>query len=117
MTRFPLSVLSALVVARVASAQVPVPSPSPSPLYPAYPSETPATLTRSTDGFDHVRREVMIPMRDGVKLHTVDPGAEGREGRAHPADAHALQRDRAHQPRAERPPRPASSTATTTRST
>jgi Predicted acyl esterases len=22
-------------------------------------------------GFDHTRREVMIPMRDGVKLHTV----------------------------------------------
>ena len=35
------------------------------------PSETPATFTRATDGFDHERREVAIPMRDGVKLHTV----------------------------------------------
>jgi putative CocE/NonD family hydrolase len=35
------------------------------------PSETPAKLTPSNNGFDHDRREVMIPMRDGVKLHTV----------------------------------------------
>ena len=39
--------------------------------YPQLPSETPARLQRSIDGFDHVRRDVMIPMRDGVKLHTV----------------------------------------------
>ena len=41
------------------------------PKYPEYPSETPTTLKPVTDSFDHVRREVMIPMRDGVKLHTV----------------------------------------------
>jgi putative CocE/NonD family hydrolase len=35
------------------------------------PSEMPAKLTPTNDGFDHDRREVMIPMRDGVKLHTV----------------------------------------------
>ena len=35
------------------------------------PNETPATLTPTNDGFDYVRRDVMIPMRDGVKLHTV----------------------------------------------
>src|ERR1019366_8871079 len=35
------------------------------------PSETPAKLVPTNDGFDHVRREVMIPMRDGVKLHTI----------------------------------------------
>jgi predicted acyl esterase len=34
-------------------------------------SETPARLEPVTTGFDYVRREVMIPMRDGVKLHTV----------------------------------------------
>jgi putative CocE/NonD family hydrolase len=38
---------------------------------PAYPSETPAHLQPTYAGFDYVRREVMIPMRDGVKLHTV----------------------------------------------
>src|SRR5438046_1101924 len=35
------------------------------------PSETPAQFTPVTDSFDYARREVMIPMRDGVKLHTV----------------------------------------------
>jgi putative CocE/NonD family hydrolase len=41
------------------------------PQYPNYPSETPDTLKPATATFDHERREVMIPMRDGVKLHTV----------------------------------------------
>jgi putative CocE/NonD family hydrolase len=41
------------------------------PLYPNYPSETPATFRQPTYGMDHERREVMIRMRDGVKLHTV----------------------------------------------
>jgi putative CocE/NonD family hydrolase len=35
------------------------------------PDERPAKLQATNDGFDHVRRDVMIPMRDGVKLHTV----------------------------------------------
>src|SRR5579862_595326 len=35
------------------------------------PSETPAKLVPATDSFDYVKRDVMIPMRDGVKLHTV----------------------------------------------
>ena len=35
------------------------------------PSETPAIVTPTNSGFDYARREVMIPMRDGVKLHTV----------------------------------------------
>ncbi len=39
--------------------------------YPSLPSETPARLVPSTDGFDYVKRDVMIAMRDGVKLHTV----------------------------------------------
>src|ERR1700678_848863 len=37
----------------------------------ALPSETPATLTPVTSSFDYIKRDVMIPMRDGVKLHTV----------------------------------------------
>ncbi len=41
------------------------------PKYPNYPSETPAELKPPTSTFDHERREVMIAMRDGVKLHTV----------------------------------------------
>ena len=41
------------------------------PQYPDFPSETPQTLQPKTDSFDYVRREVMVPMRDGVKLHTI----------------------------------------------
>ena len=39
--------------------------------YPALPSETPVKFDAVTDSFDYVKRDVMIPMRDGVKLHTV----------------------------------------------
>lgn len=35
------------------------------------PSEIPAQLKPTNSGFTYARREVMIPMRDGVKLHTV----------------------------------------------
>ena len=35
------------------------------------PSESPAQVKPVTDTFDYSRRDVMIPMRDGVKLHTV----------------------------------------------
>src|SRR5882757_6680036 len=38
---------------------------------PSLPSETPAQFTPVTDSFDYTRRDVMIPMRDGGKLHTV----------------------------------------------
>ncbi|HEV2960447.1 MAG TPA: CocE/NonD family hydrolase [Candidatus Angelobacter sp.] len=39
--------------------------------YPNFPSETPAHFDPATNSFDYTRREVMIPMRDGIKLHTV----------------------------------------------
>ncbi|PYR74205.1 MAG: glutaryl-7-ACA acylase [Acidobacteria bacterium] len=35
------------------------------------PTETPPQFQIPTDSFNYVRRDVMIPMRDGVKLHTV----------------------------------------------
>jgi putative CocE/NonD family hydrolase len=54
----------------------------PKPLYPDYPSETPATLKPVTDSFDYARREAMIPMRDGVKLHTVILVPKGAKGAA-----------------------------------
>ena len=38
---------------------------------PTLPSETPAKFKPETSTFDYERRDVMIPMRDGVKLHTV----------------------------------------------
>ncbi|MGB0124159.1 MAG: CocE/NonD family hydrolase [Silvibacterium sp.] len=41
------------------------------PQYPNYPSETPQNFHPPTYGMDFERRDVMIPMRDGVRLHTV----------------------------------------------
>jgi len=61
-----LSILLILITAPCLIAQTP-----PAVKYPALPSETPEKLVPSNDSFDHVRREVMIPMRDGVRLHTV----------------------------------------------
>ncbi|MGO9038433.1 MAG: CocE/NonD family hydrolase [Steroidobacteraceae bacterium] len=43
----------------------------PKALYPNYPSETPETFASVTDSYDYTLRDVMIAMRDGVKLHTV----------------------------------------------
>jgi putative CocE/NonD family hydrolase len=39
--------------------------------YPNLPSETPDKFVPTNDGLDYARRDVMIPMRDGVRLHTV----------------------------------------------
>jgi putative CocE/NonD family hydrolase len=39
--------------------------------YEELPSETPSMFEPVTEAFDHVRRDVMIPMRDGVKLRTI----------------------------------------------
>ena len=52
------------------------------PKYPDYPSETPPHFVAPTSGMDYERREVMIAMRDGVKLHTVIlvPKAAKRRG-------------------------------------
>jgi putative CocE/NonD family hydrolase len=56
----------ALLVSAAALAQAPR-----EPRYPNYPSEMPAAVKPGNSGFDYVRRTLMIPMRDGVKLHTV----------------------------------------------
>ena len=54
--------------------------PAPPPAYPELPSEIPAAVQPATDSFDFVRREVMIPMRDGVRLHTVILVPKGAAG-------------------------------------
>ena len=59
-----LPMLLGLLPAAPAAAQSPAPQ---STLH----SETPAQFQPVTGSFDYTRREVMIPMRDGVKLHTV----------------------------------------------
>ncbi|HEX8190683.1 MAG TPA: CocE/NonD family hydrolase [Pyrinomonadaceae bacterium] len=44
------------------------------------PSETPQKFTPTNEGFEYVRREAMIPMRDGVRLHTVILVPKGAKG-------------------------------------
>jgi putative CocE/NonD family hydrolase len=80
MNRFRLvgiACLNGLVFVTAVVAQTPKPTPSPKP---SLPSEMPAKFTRVTDAFDYDRREVMIPMRDGVKLHTVIFVPKGARG-------------------------------------
>jgi uncharacterized protein len=48
-----------------------LPAAAQTPQVPAYPSETPAQFDPPTGLLDYERRDVMIPMRDGVHLHTV----------------------------------------------
>lgn len=48
--------------------------------YPDLPSETPEKFKPATETWDYVRRIEMIPMRDGVKLHTVILIPKGAKG-------------------------------------
>ena len=48
--------------------------------YPALPTETPAKFVPVTDSFEYVKRDVMIPMRDGAKLHTIIIVPKGAKG-------------------------------------
>ena len=69
---FLLSVLAESWLALPATAQnQPKTEPKSHGVYPALPSEIPAKFKPTNDSFDYVKRDVMIPMRDGVKLHTV----------------------------------------------
>ncbi|MFL6283805.1 MAG: CocE/NonD family hydrolase [Pyrinomonadaceae bacterium] len=43
-------------------------------------NETPPKFEPTNEGFDYARRDVMIPMRDGVKLHTVILVPKGAKG-------------------------------------
>ena len=60
-------------------------------------SDIPKAFHPPTANQDYIKREVMIPMRDGVKLYTVIVVPKGAQQRADSADPHALQR---HQPHA-----------------
>ena len=65
----PIALLFAILFAIPSAAQ-----------YPALPSETPDKFKEVTDSFDYIKRDVMIPMRDGVKLHTVVLVPKGAKG-------------------------------------
>ncbi|MBZ0089325.1 MAG: CocE/NonD family hydrolase, partial [Thermoanaerobaculia bacterium] len=66
----PLLLLPALLAAPSSALPGEPPRP-PAALYPDYPSETPTTVEVADDFWDYERRVAEIPMRDGVKLHTV----------------------------------------------
>ncbi len=53
-------------------------APAPPPF--GLPSETPAKIEPATFGWDYVKRDVMIPMRDKVRLHTVILIPKGAKG-------------------------------------
>src|SRR5438128_1747495 len=72
-----LFLLGALLFVGALAAQQTTP---PVPKYPALPSETPTKFEPATERFDYVRRDVMIQMRDGVKLHTVVLVPKGAKG-------------------------------------
>jgi uncharacterized protein len=80
--RFPLTVCIALVLAaawlpNTPRAQSPAGTQKPAA---GLPSEMPATFEPAAAAFDYTRREVMIPMRDGVRLHTVILVPRGAKG-------------------------------------
>jgi hypothetical protein len=53
--------LASLLLVKPSTAQ----TASPTAAYRALPSETPDAFEPVTDSFDYLRRDVMIPMRDG----------------------------------------------------
>src|SRR5512138_852860 len=70
-------VLGGLLLVAASGAQTAAP---PATQHAGLPSETPAQFVPVTDSFDYVKRDVMIPMRDGVKLHTVVIVPKGAKG-------------------------------------
>lgn len=63
--------VSVFAIALFAKAAMPQTGTKPPASYPELPSEIPAKFKPARGSFDYARRKVMIPMRDGVKLHTV----------------------------------------------
>jgi putative CocE/NonD family hydrolase len=72
-----LASLGFVLLAHGAGAQTALPAGG---RYPGLPSETPARFEPVTSSFDHERRQVMIPMRDGVRLYTVILVPKGAKG-------------------------------------
>src|SRR4029077_17912599 len=68
-------VLAVLMLIGLLAAQTMPPTPNQ-----GLPSETPAKFTPATESFDYIKRDVMVPMRDGVRLHTVILVPKGAKG-------------------------------------
>jgi putative CocE/NonD family hydrolase len=75
---FPRAIRLLLVI--LASTSLPLAAQTSAPKYPDFPSEIPAKIEPVTSSFDYTKRDVMIPMRDGVKLHTVILVPKGAKG-------------------------------------
>jgi putative CocE/NonD family hydrolase len=75
LSRSVLAVALTLALASPVQADTP-----PKGTYAALPSETPEHFKPVHDAFDYEARDVMIPMRDGVKLHTVILVPKGAKG-------------------------------------
>jgi putative CocE/NonD family hydrolase len=73
-------VIGLVALAGAAAAQTSQGAPTPPPTAAVLQSETPEKFVPATGSFDYVRRAVKIPMRDGVKLHTVILVPKGASG-------------------------------------
>jgi len=69
--RFPIVIVAAVVALLIVPSAAVATDAQETVSYLGLPSETPAAFEPVFDDFDFIRREVMIAMRDGVKLHTV----------------------------------------------
>jgi putative CocE/NonD family hydrolase len=72
--------IAAITVALLSGETVRAQVKSQPPATPNLPNEMPAKFTPATDSFDYIRRDVMIPMRDSVKLPTVILVPKGAKG-------------------------------------
>jgi putative CocE/NonD family hydrolase len=73
-----LAALAIAIVTLITSTQSAVAQANTDPVA-LLPSEMPDKFVPTNDGFEFVRREEMIPMRDGVKLHTIILVPKGAE--------------------------------------
>jgi len=77
--RTPLLAALLALAATLHAQETPPPAATPSQ-YPELPSETPAEFVAPTADFNYVRRNVMIPMRDGTRLNTIVIVPKGARG-------------------------------------
>ncbi|MBL8143907.1 MAG: CocE/NonD family hydrolase [Acidobacteria bacterium] len=75
-----LTVPRGLAAAATLAVAIGVPAPAAMAQTPVSMPDIPASFTRPTTGFDYDKREVKIPMRDGVRLHTVIVVPKGATG-------------------------------------
>ena len=93
-----LALLTAVLAAQLVFVE-PAAAQTPSATPKTLTSETPDKIEPTNDGFDYVRRSVMIPMRDGVKAPHRHPRSKGASKAPILLTRTPLQRRRTHQSR------------------